>query len=97
VVQKPAGVFVSKVAWEGSTLKVYPTGVGRYSPIGGGSAWQEVIRRAPRANTPAMFDQFFCHWDFVRIRQHRKESWNLDASRPDGTYWDTVANNCNIN
>jgi hypothetical protein len=49
----------------------------------------------PRLNNNSMKDQFMCHWDFVSIRAPRKESWNLDAGRPDVGYWNTVFAKCN--
>lgn len=93
-------IFISRVQWDGNTLRVYPTPFGRYDPdilYGGLYAWKEVIARAPTANTMSMKAQFFCHWDFVRVAESRKESWNLDAQRPYTNYGDVYRQKCNIN
>ncbi len=42
-----------------------------------------------------MEDQFYCHWDIVRLRAPNKESWNLDSWRPNVGYWNTVRAQCN--
>jgi hypothetical protein len=101
----PKGLFIDKAVWKNDTLRVYPTTFGRYvwGPYHqemGEMAWTEVIIRAPAADTPGMRDQFFCHWDFVRlpikdVGAPHKESWNLDSNRPSIGYWPTVMHRCN--
>lgn len=91
------GIYVSKVQWDGDTLRVYPTLAGRVSvgPFAGYIAWREVTNLAPEADTGGMKDQFFCHWDAVKFRAPRKPSWNLDMSRPDVSYIETIRSYCN--
>lgn len=59
------------------------------------AAWQEVVAMYPGANNASMRDQFMCHWDFVSVVDASKESWNLDAGRPDAGYAMTVRRRCN--
>jgi RHS repeat-associated protein len=91
------GIFIEKLVWEEKRLKVYPTTMGRRIPgsTAGVIAWIEVLTLAPGASKPGMDDQFFCHWDFVRLRAPNKESWNLDADGRDVSYLETVLQQCN--
>ena len=88
--------------WEWSpTLKVYPTLWGRLAhPALGDPAWWETLDETERSGHPnpdtgSMYNQFLCHWDFVRIRSPRKESWNLDTKLPDRGYLGFLWNGCN--
>lgn len=90
--------LVDNAAWSGNTLMVYPSWYARAwgAPTMAGLAmWDEVVKRAPSANTGSMYNQFFCHWDFVRFRAPNKVSWNLDKNRPNVGYAATVAASCN--
>jgi hypothetical protein len=90
--------LVDKTTWSGNTLMVYPSWYARAwgAPTMAGLAmWDEVIKRAPSANTGTMYNQFFCHWDLVRFRAPNKASWNLDKNRPNVGYAATVAASCN--
>ncbi|MGH1524723.1 DUF2599 domain-containing protein [Leifsonia sp. L25] len=90
--------LVDNAAWSGNTLMVYPSWYARAwgAPTMAGLAmWDEVVKRAPSANTGSMYNQFFCHWDFVRFRVPNKVSWNLDKNRPNVGYAATVAASCN--
>ncbi|MDU0348934.1 DUF2599 domain-containing protein [Actinomyces sp. MRS3W] len=49
----------------------------------------------PDPSTSSMRNQFYCHYDFVRIRYFRKESWNLDTRIPDKSYFGFIASGCN--
>ncbi|MGO2037572.1 MAG: DUF2599 domain-containing protein [Brevibacterium sp.] len=83
------------------TLKVYPTTWGRTaSSIARGYAWEETRTKTkrkgwPNPNTKSMKNQFYCHYDFVRIRAPRKESWNLDTKLPNRGYWGFAKKGCN--
>ena len=98
--------LISKIVWDfsaaalaafGPTLRVYPTEFGRYTGIlARDAAWDEVLKLAgSRANKQNMVDQFMCHWDYVRVSDPRKVSWNLDSARPNVGFWPTVWANCN--
>lgn len=99
--------LIEKVVWASDlwqyspTAKVYPTWYGRHSPIAAKwAAWSEALQKTPRAGWPnpdtaSMQDQFYCHWDFVRIRQPNKEYWGLDSKLPNRGYWGFVNNGCN--
>lgn len=79
-------------------LRVYPTDIGRTATGAAArtGAWREVVAAAsPAADTAAMSDQFSCHWDFARIAEPHKSSWNLEAWRPDVGYAATVQAECN--
>lgn len=105
------GVFIDHVEWETSDrLKVYPTTAGRITAIASKAlgianpfltlgvreeAWSEVVKMEARANTPTMRNQFMCHWDFVSVRAPHRESWNLDADRPNVGYIGTILAQCN--
>ena len=88
--------FVDHVSWvqwgngnQLSSLRVYPTTSGRAAAkqLGSltpdaGEAWAEVLRLAPRADSPSMREQFRCHWDFAENVEPGKTSWNLEPWRP---------------
>ena len=84
--------LIDHVTWtsdgKGRVLRVYPSGAGRSSadPGARASAWLEVLRAAPGADSPSMREQFFCHWDFARVVEPDKPSWNLEAWRPEVSY-----------
>ena len=93
--------LVDHVTWSsdrrGRMLRVYPSDAGRTTsgdPARTG-AWLEVVRAAPTADTASMRDQFYCHWDFARIVEPGKASWNLEEWRPDVGYAATVQAECN--
>ena len=88
--------------WEWSpTLKVYPTFWGRIAgPEMGWIVWEETLDKTereghPDPNTSTMINQFYCHYDFVRVRYPRKESWNLDTQIPDKGYLGFAMSGCN--
>ncbi|WP_223884970.1 DUF2599 domain-containing protein [Nocardia colli] len=84
-------------AIDGTRLLVYPTVAGRRTTTPGTDerAWQEVLGRAPDANTPGMRDQFICHWVWARLVEPDKPSWNLEPWRPAVGYQATVDARCN--
>ena len=93
--------LIDHVRWtansKGRALHVYPTEAGRTAngAPARATAWQEVVRASPQADTPSLHDQFNCHWDFARIIDPRKTSWDLEAWRPDVGYGAVVAAQCN--
>ncbi|MFE2996633.1 DUF2599 domain-containing protein [Nocardia sp. NPDC059246] len=82
---------------DGRRLRVYPTQAGRSDtfPAALGRAWQEVLTSVPDADSPGMYDQFRCHWEWARVVQPDKTSWNLEPWRPAVGYDATVAALCN--
>lgn len=105
LISRVSWVYITGSAWD-PTLKVYPTTWGRYwAPIAARSAaWTEVKSlhsalpsqaQLATANTATMRDQFYCHWDIVRLRTPNKESWNLDSKRPNVGYISNVKQDCN--
>ncbi|MGV9667452.1 DUF2599 domain-containing protein [Nocardia niigatensis] len=82
---------------DGRRLRVYPTPAGRADtfPAALGRAWQEVLTSAPEADTPGMYDQFRCHWEWARAVTPDKISWNLEPWRPAVGYGATVTALCN--
>ncbi|AYF75348.1 DUF2599 domain-containing protein [Nocardia yunnanensis] len=82
---------------DGRRLHVYPTEAGRKDtfPAALDRAWQEVRADAPDADTPGMFDQFRCHWEWARVVAPDKPSWNLEPWRPAVGYDATVSALCN--
>ncbi|RNI19882.1 DUF2599 domain-containing protein [Flexivirga caeni] len=80
--------YILKAVWvslpSGRSLQVYPTANGRSTQAPGAEseAWHEVLRLAPNAGTPGMRAQFECHWEFARIADPGKRSWNLEPWRP---------------
>ncbi|MFE3187458.1 DUF2599 domain-containing protein [Nocardia sp. NPDC059240] len=82
---------------DGRRLHIYPTAAGRTDkfPAALGRAWQEVLTAAPDADTPGMYDQFRCHWEWARVVAPDKPSWNIEPWRPAVGYDATVAAMCN--
>ncbi|MGW0177870.1 DUF2599 domain-containing protein [Nocardia sp. NPDC003345] len=82
---------------DGARLMVHPTRAGRDTGFPGAEmrAWQEVVRSDPTADTPGMWDQFRCHWDWARLIAPEKPSWNLEPWRPPVGYDATVDAACN--
>jgi len=87
----PPGVsapFIDHVQWvqtpQGSSLQVVPTHNGRVAqaPADMDEAWGEVVKDDPKADTPGMQAQFNCHWQFARVIEPNKPSWNLEPWRP---------------
>ncbi|APA98840.1 DUF2599 domain-containing protein [Nocardia seriolae] len=82
---------------DGRRLRIYPTTAGRKDrfPAALDRAWQEVLTAAPDADTPGMYDQFRCHWEWARVVAPDKTSWNIEPWRPAVGYDATVAAMCN--
>ena len=82
---------------KGRQLQVFPTRAGRTDifPAAANRAWAEVLADAPNAATPGMHDQFLCHWNFARVVDPTKVSWNLEPWRPAVGYRATVSALCN--
>lgn len=87
--------LVARVVWVptagGGSLHVVPTQAGRTDKATtGAAAWIQVQRLAKRAggkaaqvvDEPGMKAQFVCHWQFARIKEPKKPSWNLEPWRP---------------
>ena len=80
--------YIARVQWvpdaRGRSLHVFPTAAARTvrDPTARSAAWQQVVRRASAADTTTMHMQFDCHWDFARIADPSKPSWNLETWRP---------------
>ena len=97
----PTVPLIDHVHWgstdKGAQLQVFPTEAGRTdkSDAAPARAWAEILADAPNANTPGMYDQFLCHWDFARLVEPDKPSWNLEPWRPAVGYQATVAASCN--
>lgn len=99
--------LISSVVWATNlwqyspTMKVYPTWYGRFGPAAARwAAWSETLSKTPRRGWPypdtaTLRDQFYCHWDIVRLRAPNKEYWGLDSKLPNRGYWGFVANECN--
>ncbi|MEV0296884.1 DUF2599 domain-containing protein [Nocardia sp. NPDC050710] len=93
--------LIDHVEWteavDGTRLLVYPSTAGRRTTFPGSDerAWQEVLAQSPDAQTPGMRDQFICHWEWARLVQPNKPSWNLEPWRPAVGYQATVAASCN--
>ncbi|MQY30466.1 DUF2599 domain-containing protein [Nocardia aurantia] len=93
--------LVDRTEWtddgDGRRLHVYPTTAGRTDrfPAALGRAWSEVLAASPEADTPGMYDQFECHWQWARLVAPAKPSWNLEPWRPAVGYQATVAAGCN--
>ncbi|MCM6772363.1 DUF2599 domain-containing protein [Nocardia sp. CDC159] len=82
---------------DGRRLRVYPTAAGRADtfPAALNRAWAEVLTAAPDADTPGMYDQFRCHWEWARLVKPNKPSWNLEPWRTAVGYDATVQAMCN--
>ncbi|SNY76243.1 Protein of unknown function [Nocardia amikacinitolerans] len=93
--------LVDHVEWtenvDGRRLLVFPSEAGRRTTYPGSDerAWQEVLAHSPAADAPGMRDQFICHWDWARLVQPNKPSWNLEPWRPAVGYPATVQASCN--
>ena len=93
--------LVARVQWtttsKGRQLQVFPTTAGRTDvfPTAARRAWAEILAHAPNAGTAGMYDQFLCHWNFARVVEPAKPSWNLEPWRPAVGYSATVAALCN--
>ncbi|WP_431951259.1 DUF2599 domain-containing protein [Nocardia lijiangensis] len=93
--------LVDHVEWtenvDGARLLVFPSEPGRRTTYPGSDerAWQEVLAQSPAADTPGMRDQFVCHWDWARLVQPNKPSWNIEPWRPAVGYPATVQASCN--
>ncbi|TSD94483.1 DUF2599 domain-containing protein [Skermania sp. ID1734] len=93
--------LIDHVQWtttrQGKRLMIFPTEAGRKDqfPSAVDRAWAEVVRLAPGADTPGMFDQFRCHWNWARAVAPDKPSWNLEPWRPAVGYDATVQAFCN--
>jgi hypothetical protein len=81
--------YIDHIEWakvgDLSSLRVYPTAVGRQASIGlvgPDEAWAEVLALAPDADIPGMRQQFVCHWRFAELAEPGKTSWNLEPWRP---------------
>lgn len=83
------------------SLRVYPTPSGRGAARQAGTgaqaaeAWAEVLAMAPDADTPGMWAQFLCHWQFAEFAQPGKPSWNLEPWRPVVDDTEMVDSGCN--
>lgn len=93
--------YVDHVTWVetavGPSLQIVPTPAGRRTenPTGDDIAWAEVLRMAPDADTPGMRAQFDCHWDFARLVEPDKPSWNIEPQRPVVTDDVMIQTRCN--
>lgn len=93
--------YVDHVTWVetavGPSLQIVPTPAGRRTenPTGDDIAWAEVLRLAPDADTPGMRAQFDCHWDFARLVEPDKPSWNIEPQRPVVTDDVMIQTRCN--
>lgn len=97
----PDQALIDRTEWtddlDGRRLHIYPTQAGRTDkfPAALARAWQEVLTDAPDADTPGMYDQFRCHWEWARVVAPDKPSWNIEPWRPAVGYDATVAAMCN--
>jgi len=91
------GPLIAAATWvtrEGErSLQVSPTDALRGSQDADVArrAWQEVLGKAPDADTPGMLDQFVCHAQFAS----QKAAWFLEPRRPAVGYTKTVLAGCN--
>lgn len=96
-----AQALIDSTAWltdpKGPRLAVFPTDYGRYDAPNSArlAAWNEVIALVPSVNRNNMKNQFLCHFDFARVSDPDKASWNLEQWRPDVSYTATVLAGCN--
>ena len=91
VADTAAPSYIDHVTWVSydnrSSLRVYPTPTARAAALRWDSAaaeqaWREVITEAPEADTPSMYDQFLCHFNYAEFAHPGKTSWNLEPWRP---------------
>jgi hypothetical protein len=101
-VDSDAGLaLIDHVRWgstsKGRQLQVFPTPAGRTDrdPSAAARAWAEILSDAPNAGTAGMYDQFLCHWNYARVVEPDKPSWDLEPWRPAVGYRATVAALCN--
>lgn len=93
--------LIDHIEWtrnaEGPRLMVHPTEAGRATtfPGAGLRAWAEIRTADATADTPGMWDQFRCHWDWARLVAPDKPTWNLEPWRPPVGYDATVEAACN--
>lgn len=93
--------FIASTTWDdsdyGVTLRIAPTRSGRLASgvNDSATAWQEVLRLAPDANTPGMWEQFNCHWTWARILEPNKATWNVEPWRPVVDEAQMLADGCN--
>lgn len=93
--------LIDRLEWtenaDGPRLMVHPTRAGRDTPYPGSDlrAWQEIRTADPAADTPGMWDQFRCHWEWARLIAPDKPTWNLEPWRPLVGYDATVDAACN--
>jgi RHS repeat-associated protein len=91
--------YISYVKWvhnstyNASDLYVHLTWLARFSLAGYGKvAWAEVVAQAgPGANTTGMENQFLCHWNYVRWKDH----YDLEPGRNADNATDTDNAACN--
>ncbi|MFS4489945.1 DUF2599 domain-containing protein [Dietzia kunjamensis] len=97
----PVPPFIAAATWAdsdyGVTLEVAPTDSGRRAWGAGDAeaAWQEVLRLAPDADTPGMWEQFECHWTWARLLEPDKPTWNVEPWRPVVPPERMLADGCN--
>jgi hypothetical protein len=93
--------LIDRLEWtenaDGPRLMVHPTRAGRDTTYPGSDlrAWQEIRTADPAADTPGMWDQFRCHWEWARLIAPDKPTWNLEPWRPLVGYDATVDAACN--
>lgn len=93
--------YIAQVWWEdtalGETLKILPTAAGRQTGGSGDAqvAWAEVTALEPRAESPGMWEQFVCHWNFARLVEPEKPTWNIEPWRPVVDDVQMIASACN--
>ncbi|GGK98223.1 DUF2599 domain-containing protein [Nocardia jinanensis] len=93
--------LIDHVEWteniDGPRLLIHPTKAGRGTTFPGSDlrAWLEIRTADPGADTPGMWDQFRCHWEWARLIAPDKPTWNLEPWRPSVGYDATVDAACN--
>lgn len=93
--------LIDHIEWtrnaDGARLVVHPTAAGRATTFPGADlrAWTEIRAADGTADTPGMWDQFRCHWDWARLVAPDKPTWNLEPWRPPVGYDATVGAACN--
>ncbi len=93
--------YVAQARWvkaaRGRSLHIFPTAAGRDAQGGTAQdeAWAEVVRLTPDAAQPGMRAQFDCHWDYARLLDPAKVSWNIEPWRPVVSESRMVATGCN--
>lgn len=102
VVDPYAGMpLIDRLEWtstiDGRRLMVHPTRAGRDTTFPGAAvrAWKELNTLDPAADTPGMWDQFRCHWEWARLVAPDKPTWNLEPWRPPVGYDATIGAACN--